>query len=166
MNLSYKFLSILVYRQLERSPYTFLHYYSKVLLLVTVKTQGTSPAFIQPQKDIDDFLIEDGDTFITVIAAILSAGTLTKETFSTVPNMSQSMDEITRDAEAETDFNSRDLQILREDIEWLKIPFLAVARSNFEVVDFCNKTGMDLEKFCDAKTVTVLGCAVAKTKQP
>ncbi|KAL3890231.1 hypothetical protein ACJMK2_002522 [Sinanodonta woodiana] len=56
------------------------------------------------------------------------------------------------------------LLILKNDIKWLTVPFLAVERDNIEVVEMCYKTGIDLEIFRNLKGQTLLNHYIVQSK--
>ncbi|KAL3890257.1 hypothetical protein ACJMK2_002545 [Sinanodonta woodiana] len=56
------------------------------------------------------------------------------------------------------------LLILKNDIKWLTVPFLAVERDNIEVVEMCYKTGIDLEIFRNLKGQTLLNHSIVQSK--
>ncbi|KAL3890221.1 hypothetical protein ACJMK2_002512 [Sinanodonta woodiana] len=68
------------------------------------------------------------------------------------------------DACSENEDTLSNLLILRNDIQWLRLPFLAVERNSIEVVEMCFKTGIDLEIFRNWNGQTLLGHSIEQSK--
>ncbi|KAL3884702.1 hypothetical protein ACJMK2_024814 [Sinanodonta woodiana] len=100
-------------------------------------------------------------------AAIMTGFDTHSRTSPTDPSDSNIINEhreTVKDAASENNYNSCNAKILTENIPWLSIPFLAVERNDFEILDMCIKTGTDLETFRDLNGMTLLGYSVTKTK--
>ncbi|KAK3596431.1 hypothetical protein CHS0354_033394 [Potamilus streckersoni] len=75
-------------------------------------------------------------------------------------NMDGNNEVVVDDASTANEHISANFQIMKKDIQWLSVPFLAVEKNNIEVVDMCINTGMDLETFRNLKGQTLLGHSV------
>ncbi|KAL3890229.1 hypothetical protein ACJMK2_002520 [Sinanodonta woodiana] len=68
------------------------------------------------------------------------------------------------DACQENEDTLSNLLILRNYIQWLRVPILAVEKNSIEVVEMCFKTGIDLEIFRNWNGQTLLGHSVEQSK--
>ncbi|KAL3890223.1 hypothetical protein ACJMK2_002514 [Sinanodonta woodiana] len=67
----------------------------------------------------------------------------------------------TCEEDANTIYN---LLVLKNDIKWLTLPFLAVERNSIDVVEMCFKTGIGLEIFRNLKGQTLLNHSIEQSK--
>ncbi|KAL3890230.1 hypothetical protein ACJMK2_002521 [Sinanodonta woodiana] len=65
---------------------------------------------------------------------------------------------------SEYEDSSSDSLILKNDIQWLRVPILAVERNNIEIVEMCFKTGIELAIFRNWNGQTLLGHSIEQSK--